>query len=176
MKPQCKYIKICVCGGRNKNRKHTHYGFHNDFCVCFCKFGISNESPVGAHSTTSVQTKSHTISVWCTTDTDDEKSRITSYIGSHIVIFIFDVTHGDYLKKIQNMWLYEIAQHAPGALKALVGVNIEQMGIYKEEISPDKAREFSRKHDMLYFECSHSNYDEVGQIVRTCILEYEKKM
>ena len=96
------------------------------------------------------------------------------YRGSQAILLVFDVTSQESFDMIENYWMEEVREYAPGnVIKMLIGNKCDLAS--ERVVSYNTAKGYADSNDMLYMETSAKINSNVEQAFVTMVVQFSNQ-
>ena len=164
-----KYIIIgdAAVGKSNILLRYVHGQFKDEYQLTIgVEFGAKNIE---------INNKIYRIQIWDTAGQENFRSITRAYYKNSVcALVVYDITNKDSFKNILN-WIQDCKNQSPKTIFMVLVGNKSDLND-KREVSYDDGKDLAEKNNMLFFETSAKNGDNIEEIFGNSAQEIAKKI
>ena len=164
-----KYIIIgdAAVGKSNILLRYVHGQFKDEYQLTIgVEFGAKNID---------IKNKIYRIQIWDTAGQESFRSITRAYYKNSVcALVVYDITNKDSFKNILN-WIQDCKNQSPKTIFMVLVGNKSDLND-KREVSYDDGKDLAEKNNMLFFETSAKNGDNIEEIFGNSAQEIAKKI
>ena len=164
-----KYIIIgdAAVGKSNILLRYVHGQFKDEYQLTIgVEFGAKNIE---------INNKIYRIQIWDTAGQENFRSITRAYYKNSVcALVVYDITNKDSFKNVST-WIQDCKNQSPKTIFMVLVANKSDLND-KREVSYDDGKDLAEKNNMLFFETSAKNGDNIEEIFGNSAQEIAKKI